>query len=90
MTGPLILGIDLGGTKILAAVATPEGKLLGRQPVSTLAHQRRPDAMATQAGHHMQVVDQVAAGVIGVGETGEETGKGIIDGRDQNQPTWLQ
>ncbi len=37
--GPLVLGIDLGGTKILAGVVGPDNKILGRAKCPTPAQE---------------------------------------------------
>src|SRR5690348_15380898 len=42
MEGSVILGIDIGGTKCAAVLARPDGELLQRRSMLTLADQRGP------------------------------------------------
>jgi glucokinase len=50
MSGPPILGIDLGGTKILAAVVTARHEIIGRAKRSTPAHEGGDELMAALLG----------------------------------------
>ncbi len=45
-----VVGVDLGGTKILAGVFTPQGKCLARNKASTKS-QRGPDAVIERIAH---------------------------------------
>lgn len=57
VTGPLVAGVDLGGTKILAAIVDPNNKILGRAKHATPAQEGGPAILAMVA----QCVRQAAA-----------------------------
>lgn len=71
----VVVGIDLGGTKVLAAVVTPNGQILGRHKASSrgasnfgelmrrIAHSAR--AAAHNAGIGLDLVNAVGIGVPG-------------------------
>ncbi len=46
---PLYLGVDVGGTKILAVATTAEGEILGRKKLKTSAEGSLPDQVAAAA-----------------------------------------
>lgn len=92
-TSPLILGVDLGGTKILTAVTTPEGKMLSRDHSVTpasggpeaviLAIVESSQRCLKQAGMTVKDVDAVGMGSPGLANS--ETGVVYIS---PNLPGW--
>lgn len=58
MSWPEVLAIDIGGTKLAAAVAAGDGTLIGREQVSTPAHGEAEELFAALAS----LVDSVLAG----------------------------
>jgi glucokinase len=92
-SGPFVVGMDLGGTKILAAVVDPEGHILGEAKSATKA-EGGPDSVlrrmartarkaAQQAG-----IDWSAIGGVGVGAPGPiEPESGMVY-NPPNLPGW--
>ena len=73
--GPLVAGVDLGGTKVLAAIVDAQGKILGRAKAATPAQEGGPAILATivetvrRAAAEARVEPTGLAG-IGVGSPG--------------------
>ena len=70
-----VVGVDLGGTKILAAVVSAEGKVLGQSKKKTKADRGALDVLSRMAGTIQEAIE--AAGLsrkdiaaIGVGSPG--------------------
>ncbi|MDP9405453.1 MAG: ROK family protein [Actinomycetota bacterium] len=64
MNGP-VLGVDLGGTNMRAAIVAPDGTVLERRKQPTPQHESCPDALVELAGDVL-AGDAVHAAVIGV------------------------
>jgi glucokinase len=85
---PLVVGIDLGGTKILAAVVAADNSILGRSKAPTPAHEGGPailqviigcvDAALAEAG--VGRGDIVAAGIGSPGPLDPSTGVILFSG----------
>ena len=94
MTSPLLLGVDIGGTKCAVVVATPDGAILHRASEPTLSGQRGPrDALEQLANMARALVAQagaVLADVEGVGVSCGgplDTKTGVIHA-PPNLPDW--
>ncbi len=82
--GPLLLGVDLGGTKILAAVVTARNEILGRAKRATPAQEGAEALMAALQGTAQEAIE--AAGLVpenivacGVGSPGPlDLERGVI------------
>jgi glucokinase len=85
----LLVGVDIGGTKILAGVATDQGKLLAREYVATSAEEG-PQAVI---GRIVAAIKAVSHGVEGLGGIGiavaglVESGEGVVV-TSPNLPGW--
>lgn len=76
MATPLVVGVDLGGTHVAAAVLDANGKILGRKDESINRHEvpkvtlQRDVAGAIRAAIHEAGVDGASVGGIGMGLPG--------------------
>jgi glucokinase len=90
---PLLLGIDLGGTKILAAVANPHGKVLAREYSATPA-QKGPEAVVQailETAHRTLAkagITTAHLAAIGVGAAGTSNPHTGIISYSPNLPGW--
>lgn len=82
--GPTMVGIDLGGTKILAGVVNAENRILGRAKVSTPAKEGNQAILAAVIGCVEQALSEAGHWIgdvagIGIGSPGPlDTDRGII------------
>ena len=83
-TGSLVGGVDLGGTKILAAIVDEENRVLGRAKASTPAQEGGPAILATIAGSLRLAAAEAGVAIsdlkgIGVGSPGPlDPERGVI------------
>ncbi|WP_328415462.1 ROK family protein [Micromonospora sp. NBC_00389] len=66
-TGPLLLGIDFGGTKMAVGVADRQGRLLARERVLTYAEQGAPQALDRALELAAKLVAQVGGPLTAAG-----------------------
>ena len=88
MTKQLIVGVDVGGSKINAVLADPDGNIEARSLKDTLAHEG-PDAVI---GRIIEAISQLISGAdvagIGIGVAGaHDTQRGVITS-SPNLPGW--
>ncbi len=87
------LGIDLGGTKILAAVVDPSGGILARDQIATPATEGTPaiiQAMVTAASRATSQVGMTMADItaVGIGAAGLSSPEAGILYTSPNLPGW--
>jgi glucokinase len=90
---PYVIGVDLGGTKVLAAVVDHEGRIIARSKFKTHAKQGPHTVIqriveAAQQAVHKANVDEGEVGAMGIGAPGPvDPDTGIID-NPPNLPGW--
>jgi len=91
--GPILVGIDIGGTKIAAAAITTEGQLLSRGAMPTEAERGFADGLARIVALVRRALDEARVSVtdlraIGIGCAGPvDPARGTID-NPYTLPTW--
>jgi glucokinase len=89
---PIVLGIDIGGTKIAAAAVTPQGEIVSRATMPTQAERGFPDGLRRIEALLDEILaaapEQVAPAGIGIGCPGPlDPLRGTID-NPYTLPTW--
>ena len=82
--GPMVAGVDLGGTKILAAIVDAENRVLGKAKASTPAQEGGPAILSAIVETLRQAADEAGVAIadlkgIGVGSPGPlDPDRGVI------------
>ena len=89
-----VIAIDIGGTKILTALFSPEGRVLAKNVSPTLARQGLDDTVARMFGIIQDLLDAnnispAALGGIGVAAAGGvDTARGVVVTPSPHLPDW--
>lgn len=89
MTGPVALGLDVGGTKISAALVDAGGNVLERNLTDTPA-QKGPEAILNAAAELVETLGGSSrAAALGVGTAGTvDHERGVVTAATSNLPGW--
>ncbi|TDC40102.1 ROK family protein [Micromonospora sp. 15K316] len=89
MTGPAVVGVDIGGTKTVAALVGSDGTVYDRRRASTPAHSGAQAVLDTAARLAAELLPASGGGSVGVGTAGTvDPATGVIRYATDSLPGW--